>query len=88
MYLQPECVYGGTYSNLSSFRRHEIWRRRFTSLFGIILVIAISAGLVIGYLCLDKYCTHRDAANDTHRACIATTIASIENSDESQTSGV
>ena len=81
MNLQPQCVYGGTYSNLSTFRRREIRYRHRRSLLDLFIGLLIVAALLGGYFLFSQHLDNRAVAEDAHHACIATTIASIENSD-------
>ena len=81
MNLQPQCVYGGSHSNLSTFRRREMRHRHRTIIKDIVIALIVFAVLTAGYLALNRYCNNQAIAADAHHACIATTIASIENSD-------
>jgi len=80
MNVQLQCVYSvSTRRHFILSRRARRHQRRVAAARAIITLVVVSA-LVIGYISYSHFLEAQAVTNDMHTACIATTVASMQNS--------
>lgn len=80
MNVQLQCVYGGGPTNLSVFKRREIHKHRRRIALQFILIALVVFAVMICYSRFDTHLAQQETSGNIHQACIATSIAAIENS--------